>query len=61
MCVERNSHTHHSAVNLYHDGKLEVNEFTVDVVVPLEEKLKVSIVLQECEALKQDQIWKERT
>jgi uncharacterized protein YwlG (UPF0340 family) len=61
MCVERNSHTTHSAVNLYHDGKVEVNEITVDVVVVLEEKSKVTIVLQECEALKQGQIWEERT
>lgn len=61
MCVERNSHTTHSAVNLYHDGKVEVNQITVDVVVLLEERPKVSIVLQEREALKQAQIWKERT
>jgi hypothetical protein len=46
---------------LYHDGKVEVNEITVDVVVVLEEKSKVTIVLQECEALKQGQIWEERT
>lgn len=61
MCIERNSRTSHSAVNLYHDGKVEVNEITVDVVVVLEEKPKVSVVLQEREALKQAQIWKERT
>ena len=31
--MERNSHTTHSAVNLYYDGKLEVNQITVDIVM----------------------------